>query len=92
MDPEDLELKIVQKLVRRKVVGGHNKQIDTVKNWFRASDQGRVEERIQAMLADGTVIEQYGGHRDAIRLISMSAGKRYIRERDGELPWNLRED
>jgi hypothetical protein len=92
MDPEDLDLKIVQKLIRRKVVGGHNKQIDTVKNWFRTSDQGRVEQRIEEMLADGEVIERYGGHRAAIRLISMSAAKRYVRDRDGELPWNVREE
>jgi hypothetical protein len=92
MDPEDLEVKIVQKLVRRKVVGGHNKQIDTVKNWFRTSDQGRVEDRIEDMLADGQVIERYGSQRDAIRLVSMAAAKQYLRVRDGELPWNLREE
>lgn len=90
MEADDHEVKIVQKLVRRKVVGGHNKQTDTVKNWFRASDQGRVERQIDEGLSDGQVIEHYGGHRDAIRLVSMSATKRYIREHDGDLPWDLR--
>jgi hypothetical protein len=46
-DNDELKLDIVEKLVREKTYGGYNPQVDTVKNWFKSSDQGRVEDLIR---------------------------------------------
>lgn len=40
MMDRSLRVKIVKQLARKKVVGTHKKQVDTVKNWFATSDQG----------------------------------------------------
>jgi hypothetical protein len=91
-EEEDLSVKIVRQMARKRVVGGHNKTIDTVKNWFASSDQGEVVAIVDDLLSEGTVIERYGGQRDAIRLVSMAAARGHILERGGDLPWCLRED
>lgn len=90
---DSLAVKVVQKLARKKVVGGHNRQVDTVKNWFATDDQGRVEAVIRELSRDPDApIEAYGGSRDTIRLTSIADAKTYIREHGGELPWGLREE
>lgn len=38
MADDNLRVKIVKKLARKKVVGTHKKQVETVKNWF-ATDE-----------------------------------------------------
>jgi hypothetical protein len=91
-DPDQLRVKIVQKLARKKVGGGHKKQVDTVKNWFASSDQGEVEELIREMMSDpGAPLEGYGGSRDNVRLTSIAEAKEYIRSQGGDLPWGLRD-
>lgn len=87
-DDEDLKLDVVEKLVRKKVTGGHNKQIDTVKNWFASSDQGRVEDLIREMIRDpDTPLERYGGSRDAVRLSSLADAKEYLADHGRDLWW-----
>lgn len=89
-EAEQLRVKIVTKLARKKVVGAHKKQVDTVKNWFATSDQGRAETLIREMIRDPDApLEGYGGSRDNVRLTSLEAGKEYIQENGGELPWGL---
>ena len=88
-----LRLKVVQRLARRRVVGAHKKQVDTVKNWFATDEQGRVEDLIREMIRDPDApLEGYGGSRDNVRLTSIEAAKRYIVDRGGELPWGLRDE
>jgi hypothetical protein len=90
--PDQLRVKIVQKLARKKVGGGHKKQVDTVKNWFASSDQGEVEELIREMMSDpGAPLEGYGGSLDNVRLTSIAEAKEYIRSQGGDLPWGLRD-
>jgi hypothetical protein len=92
-DEDALRVKLVTKLARKKVVGTHKKQVDTVKNWFATSDQGTVEDLILEMARDPNApIEGYGGSRDNVRLTSMKAAKTYIRTNGGELPWGLRDE
>ncbi len=92
-DEERYGVRVVRKLAQKKVVGGHKKQVDTVKNWFATSDQGQVEETIREMIRDPeTPLEGYGGSRDNVRLTSMAAAKEYIRSNGGELPWGLRDE
>ena len=93
MDTRDeLRVKIVKQLARKKVVGTHNKQVETVKNWFESSEQGVVAELLREMIRDPTSpLEGYGGARDTVRLTSIADAKEYIKENGSELPWGLRE-
>jgi hypothetical protein len=87
-----LRIKIVRKLASKRVVGGHKKQVDTVKNWVATSDQGRAEDLIREMVRDPDApLEGYGGSRDNVRLTSIEDAKQYIKEHGGELPWGLRD-
>jgi hypothetical protein len=86
-------VKVIKQLARKKVVGNHKKQVDTVKNWFATSDQGRVENLIREMISDPSApLVGYGGSRDNGRLTSIEDAKEYIVENGGELPWGLRDD
>ena len=92
-DDDALRVKVVKQLARKKVVGNHKKQVDTVKNWFATSDQGRVEDLIREMIRDpSTPLEGYGGSRDNVRLTSIEEAKQYIIENGGDLPWGLRDN
>lgn len=92
-EDRELRLKNVRKLARRKVVGAHKKQVDTVKNWFATDEQGRFEDLIREMIRDPNgPLEGYGGSRHNVRLTNLAAAKRFIEQRGGELPWGLRDD
>jgi hypothetical protein len=92
-DDRTLRVKIVRRLARKKVVGGHKKQVDTVKNWFATSDQGRVETLLREMIREPDApLEGYGGSRDNVRLTSIADAKSYIEEHGGDLPWGLRDE
>ncbi len=87
-----LRIKLVRKLARNRVVGGHKKQVETVKNWCATSDQGRAEDLIRDMIRDPEApLEGYGGSRDNVRLTSIEDAKEYIKGHGGELPWGLRD-
>jgi hypothetical protein len=86
-DDEELRVQIVRRLARKKVVGAHKKQVDTVKNWFASSDQGRVEDLIHEMIRDSNApLQGYGGSRDNVRLTSIADAKEYIMDHGGDLP------
>lgn len=92
-DDDVLRIKIVRKLARKKVVGGHKKQVTTVKNWFATDEQGRAEELIRELARDPDApLERYGGSRDNVRLASIAEAKAYIKDRGGDLPWGLRDE
>lgn len=92
VDGREPRVNIGKKLARKKVVGAHKKQVDTVKNWFATSDQGRAEDLIREMVRDPEVpLEGYGGSRDNVRLTSMESAKEYIEAEGEELPWGLRD-
>lgn len=92
-DDRALRVKIVRQLARKKVVGAHKKQVDTVKNWFASSDQGRAETLIREMIREPeSPLEGYGGSRDNVRLTSIDDAKAYIEANGGDLPWGLRDE
>lgn len=91
-DDEQLRIEIVEDLARKRVVGAHKKQVETVKNWCRTSDQGRAEDLIREMIRDPKApLEGYGGSRDNVRLTSIEDAKEYIEDHGGDLPWGLRD-
>lgn len=89
---EAIKIKLVKKLARKKVVGHHKKQVETVKNWFATDEQGRAEEVIREMIRNPEApVEGYGGSRDNVRLTSIDDAKTYIQDHGGDLPWGLRD-
>lgn len=87
----DLKVKLVRKLASKRVIGGHKKQVDTVKNWVATDEQGDAEDILRDMVRDPHApVERYGG-RDAIRLTSMEDAKEFIKDHGGDLPWGLRD-
>jgi hypothetical protein len=54
-------------------------------------NRGKVREVIEELARDPeTPVEKYGG-RDAIRLTSIEAAKKYIVANGGDVPWGLRD-
>ncbi|OAQ51391.1 hypothetical protein HTG_17010 [Natrinema mahii] len=86
---EEFENDIVETLVRKKVTGGKKHQIDTVKNWFASSDQGRVEDLIEKLARDPDApVEMYGGGARAnVRLTSRQDAKEWLDDRGRDLWW-----
>ena len=60
---DDLKVKLVRKLAVKGVVGGHKRQIDTVKQWEVAiHDQGLARQALEELVRDPDApVEQYGG-------------------------------
>jgi hypothetical protein len=84
----ELQLDIVEKLVRQKVTGGHKKQVDTVKNWFPASKQGAVETELRNLMRDPAApVEGYGGARDNVRLSGIDEAKEWLADNGRDLWW-----
>lgn len=85
---DELKNDIVEKLLRGKVTGAKKRQVDTVKNWFASSDQGRVEDLIRDLIRDPNApVEGYGGARDNVRLTSRDAAKDWLADRGRDLWW-----
>ena len=91
MSDQDLRNKLINKLLRKQVVGGHKKQKDTVIGWFRSSDQGRVKELIDEIATDPTTpVEKYGGgQRENIRLSDVSEAVQYLDKNGGDIPFGF---
>lgn len=88
-DDDELKLDIVEKLARKEVVGGHKKQVDSVKNLFKTSDQGRVEDLIRELSTDpnAPVIAVGGGARDTVQLTSISDAKKWLKVSGRDFWW-----
>lgn len=85
---DELKMDIVEKLVREKVYGGYNPQVDTVKNWFKSSDQGCVEDLIRELIRDPNApVRGHGGARDTVQLTSIPDAKEWLKERGRDLWW-----
>lgn len=85
---DELKLDIVEKLVREKAYGGYNPQVDTVKNWFKSSDQGRIEDLIRELIRDPNApVRGHGGARDTVQLTGISDAKEWLADRERELWW-----
>ena len=85
-----LALKIVNKMLRKTVVGSHKKQVDTVKGWVATHNEKRAEELIRELMKDTDApLEGYGGSRDNVRLTSIEEGKEFVKELGGEPPFGV---
>ena len=90
MDGQAVRNRIVEKLLRKRVVGSHKKQADTVVNWLPTHVQGRGERLLREMVRDPVVpVEGYGGSRDNVRLTSVEAAVSYLGDNGGEVPFGF---
>lgn len=88
MDDTAVRNGVVEKLLRKQVVGSHKKQADTVVNWFPSHVQGQAERVIRGMIADvDAPVEAYGGSRDNVRLTSVEDAIRFLEDNDGTVPF-----
>lgn len=79
-------------MLRKKVIGSKKKQLDTLKQNFKSSEQGAVKDAIQEMAKDPDhPIKLYGGgQRENVHIASGRADEaiEYIENTDEiDLPW-----
>lgn len=87
MDDQEIRNRVVNKMLRKRVVGSHKKQVDTVTNWLPSHAQGRGEQLVREMIADtGSPVEAYGGSRDNVRLTSVADAVEYLERHGGDVP------
>lgn len=91
MTDQEVRNRIVEKMLRNRIVGAKNRTIDTVVNWALPSHQrGRGKAVIDDMVADPAApVEKYGGQRAAIRLTSVEQAVAYLKEHDGNVPFGF---
>lgn len=91
MADQEIRNRIIEKMLRKRIVGGKNRTIDSVVNMTLPShEQGQGRQLIDDMLADPTApIERYGGTRDAIRLTSVEDAVEYLKANDGNVPFGF---
>lgn len=87
-DVERAKLELVAKMMRKKILGSHHKQSDTIKNWLNKFDGQTLDEAIDELIQEG-VIQNYGPN--TIQLVDMQTAKEYIKEHDedDEFSWYL---
>lgn len=91
-DDQVLRNKMVRKMLRKRVVGDHKKQLQTVVGFSVAShDEGRAKELLEAMATDPeTPVQKYGGgHRQNIQLTSVADAVEYLKANDGDVPFGF---
>jgi hypothetical protein len=87
MDDTEIKLRIIEKMARKEFVGNSAVDRDDATNWLPSHDQGRARELIDEMTADRgvPVVATVGGH---LTLTSMADAVDWIRDNDGDVPWN----
>ena len=91
MTDKHIKNRIVEKLLRNRVIGNHKIRVDTAVNRYLPShDQGRGKELIREMIRDpGSPVEGYGGSRDNIRLASKEDAVEFLEENGGNVPFGF---
>jgi len=88
---QEVRNRLVRKLLRKRVVGSHKKQVDTVMNWLPSHEQGRGRRELEEMVSDpNEPVEAYGGgHRRNVRLTSVDGAVQYLRNNGGDVPFGF---
>jgi len=94
MDDQDIKNRIVRKMLKNQIVGGHKKQLDTVISDIAAlpsHEEGRGKELLKEMLSDQeSPVEGYGGgHRQNVRLTSVEDAVEYLKDNGGDIPFGF---
>lgn len=91
MSDQEVTNRIVEKMLRKRNVGGKHRTVDAVVNMALPShQQGRGKTLIDELATDPSgPIEPYGGTRDAIRLTSVEDAVDYLEDNDGNVPFGF---
>jgi len=92
MDDQDIRNRLVRKMLRKRIIGNHKKQIDTIVNMCLPShEQGRGRDLLEAMTTDPDApVEAYGGgHRQNVRLTGADAAVDYLKANGGNVPFGF---
>jgi len=77
----------LKKMLRKRVVKSHKKQIDTVVNWVPSDQQGEAKQIIDELATDRKFpIERYGS-RDAIRITDYEDAKEWADKLGFDTEW-----
>ncbi|MFD1588523.1 hypothetical protein ACFR9U_16210 [Halorientalis brevis] len=90
MEDQEIRNRIVEKMLRKRVIGDKKQQVTTVVGYSVPTHaQGRAEDLIDEMLTDPeSPIEGYGGgHRKNIHLTSADAAVEYLEDNGGDVPF-----
>lgn len=92
MNDQEIRNRIVRKMLRKRIVGGHKKQLDTVINMtLPTHEQGRGKDLLESMVSDPDApVEGYGGgHRQNVRLTSVEDAVDYLKANGGDVPFGF---
>lgn len=92
MDDQAIRNAIVETMLRKRVVGGHKKEVATVVRMaVPTHEEGRAKQLVGDLVQAG-VLERYGGgHRANVRLASVAAALTYLEANDGDVPFGFRD-
>lgn len=78
-------------MLRKQVVGAHNRTVDAIVDWsFASHEEGEGRELLEEMVTDPEApVEGYGGHRGAVRLTSVEAAVHYLKSNGGDVPFGF---
>jgi len=93
LDDTEIKCRIVEKLLRKRVVGDHKWSIDkTVSYALPSHARGRGKQMIrdEMLPANEASLEAYGGgHRENVRLGDVEVAVEFLRENNGNVPFGF---
>lgn len=90
VDDREIESEIVYTMVRKRIPGGHRKQVATLAGMALPSHpEGRGKALVDDLVQAGVVERYGGGHQANVRLSSLDAGVQYLKQHDGEVPFDF---
>lgn len=92
MDDAEIKCRIVEKLLRNRVIGAKNWTIDrAIDHSLPSHAQGRGRQLLEDEMipqAEASV-QRYGGQRDAIKLTDVETAVEFLEENDGNVPFGF---
>lgn len=92
MDDQAVRNRLIRKMLRKRVVGAHKKQVETIVRMSLPShERGRGRDLLEEMVTQpGAPVERYGGgHRRNVRLTSVEAAVDYLKQHGGDVPFGF---
>jgi hypothetical protein len=86
-DSSRLAGKVIKKLLRKRVVSDHKKQVETIKSWFPAREQREVAQVLDELIKNPAVPLQENGPSGSIGLTDYQEAKEFVELYDGNAEW-----
>lgn len=92
MGGQEIKNRLVEKLLRNRIIGAKKIRVDTaVDRYLPSHQQGKGKQLIDEMVTDPNVpLEAYGGgHRENIRLSNANEAVEFLKKNDGNVPFGF---